>query len=353
MAGAAAPSVLHRSAKTALAGAALASLLFVVTGCAAAADTAPTPTPTPSATETAPQATTLRTLIDAPAETPTVTFTGATETIAGEIAEGVAYTSGGLTITGVLRTPEGEGPFPAAVVVHGAVDPAEYETGGDVVSTQRALLDAGYAVFAPDLRGYAGSDPADATTSASVDPGFGFTTVLDWAMALDVVNALRLVRGGAFEQLDTARVGLVGHSLGGLLSLDAAVVAPGLSDAVVALSAPASDFALAFDSAEPSMLDGTTDFGEVGSPEENPEYWADVSPATFFDRATEPLLLVHGGDDPVAPAEWAEVTAEAWRAGGAEAEAVVLDGGDHHLEPRREEADALVVAALDEVLNAP
>lgn len=351
MARATVPPVLHRYAKTALAGATLVALLFVVTACAAAAETGSTPTPTASPTAAATGAITLRTLIDTPAEAPVATFTGAAEPIAGENAESVAYTSGGLTVTGVLRTPEGEGPFPAVVVVHGAVDPEEYESGGDVVPTQRALLEAGYVVFAPDLRGYAGSDAADATTNASVDPGFGFSTVLDWGMALDVVNALRLVDAGAFAQVDTARVGLLGHSLGGLLALDAAVVAPGLSSLVVAMSAPASDFALAFESAEPSMFDSLTDLGEVGSPAENPEYWADAAPATFFDRATEPLLLVHGGDDPVAPAEWANVTADAWQAAGNPAEAIILDGGDHHLAPHRTEADAIVVAAFDTALT--
>jgi dipeptidyl aminopeptidase/acylaminoacyl peptidase len=340
----------HRFAKAALAGAALVALLLGAIGCAAdpAPAATPTPTPTPTVESTGPL--TVRSLIEAPAEAPTLTVTGPAAPIAGETAEAVAYTSGGLTVTGVVRTPAGEGPFPAVVVVHGAVDPTEYESGGDVVPTQRALVDAGYVVFAPDLRGYAGSDPAAADGNASVDPNFGFDTVLDWGRALDVVNALRLVRGGAFDQVDPDHVGLLGHSLGGLLSLDAAVIAPGASDMVVALSAPASDFVAAYATADPEALD-SDGLSEVGTPADNPQYWTDVSPATFFDRATEPLLLIHGGDDPVAPAESATATAEAWRAAGNPAEAIILDGGDHHLEPRRAEADAIVVTTFDSVLR--
>lgn len=325
-----------------------------MSACTSAPEPEPTPTTTPSASPTtaATGPTTLQTLIDAAPETPTVTFTGPAEPISGETAEGVVYTSGGLSISGVLRTPPGDGPFPAVVVVHGAVDPAEYESGRDVVPTQRALLDAGYVVFAPDLRGYAGSDPADAEASPTVDPNFGFTTVLDWSMVLDVVNALRLVRDGAFEQADPDRVGLLGHSLGGLLAIDAAVVAPGLSDAVVALSAPASDFARAFEQVDPELIEGFAQSSGVGTPADNPQYWADVSPATFFDRATEPLLLVHGGADDVVPAEWSAATAEAWRATGNQAEAIILDGADHRLDPRRAEADGIVVAAFDATLGA-
>ncbi len=251
----------------------------------------------------------------------------------------------------MLRTPPGEGPFPAAVVVHGSSDPETYESGSDLEAEQRALLENGYVVLATDLRGYAGSDAAD-EDSLAVDPGFGWMTVLDWGMAWDVVTALDVLRSGQVAGVDPARIGLVGHSLGGLLSLDAAVIAPGSSDVVVALSAPTSSFAGAI---EQFAAEGTEAYDEisdsVGLPSENPEYWADISPSTFFDRVTEPLLLVHGGDDDVALAVWSEETAAAWRAAGGQADAVILDGADHGLRPRRDESVQLMMAAFDAVIG--
>jgi dipeptidyl aminopeptidase/acylaminoacyl peptidase len=294
---------------------------------------------------------TLRTLIASPVETPALTVIGPAEAIADETAQAVSYTSGGLTITGVIRTPEGAAPMPAVVVVHGSVNPDKYESGGDILPEQRALLAAGYIVFAPDLRGYAGSDAADTADTATVDPGFGWDTVLDWGMALDVVNALRLVRNGAVAGVDTSRVGLMGHSLGGLLVLDAAVIAPGLSDLVVALSAPSSDFAELMGSMSAEEKEQFETSLPTDSPANDPDYWADVSPRTFFDRATEPLFLLHGGADDTTLPQWSEDTAAAWRAVGLEAQAVIIDGADHHFKPHRDEADAAIVQAFDAVIG--
>lgn len=338
---------------------ALAISLLAISGLVLSACTSEpvVPEPTPTATATPEpigevDTSTLRTIIDGPVETPTLTVIGPADPIADETADAVSYTSGGLNITGVIRTPAGSGPMPAVVVVHGSVDPDKYETGGDILPEQRALLDAGYIVFAPDLRGYAGSDAADTTDNPSVDPGFGWATVLDWGMALDVVNAQRLVRSGAIAGVDTTRVGLMGHSLGGLLVLDAAVIAPGLSDLVVALSSAPSDFAEVLSTLtdkEREQFDEAV--GPSGSPEDNPQYWADISPRTFFDRATEPLVLIHGGADDTTLPQWSEQTAEAWRAVGLDAQAVIIAGGDHHFKPHRDEADAAIVQAFNAVIG--
>ncbi|MET0829807.1 MAG: alpha/beta fold hydrolase, partial [Microbacterium sp.] len=288
--------------------AALGALVIVISGCAAQAEQ---PAPSPTATVEAPavDTTTLRTMIDSPRESPTLVIGDVVDETGGVTSSAITYNSGGLTISGILRTPAGEGPFPAVVVVHGSVNPEKYESGGDLEAEQRALLENGYAVLATDLRGYAGSDAADGESPA-VDPGFGWTTVLDWGMALDVVNALAVLRSGQVPGVDPERIGLVGHSLGGLLAMDAAVIAPGSSDIVVALSAPTSSFA---DAVDEFVEEGSETYDEisdsVGMPSENPEYWADISPRTFFDRVTEPLLLIHGGDDDTTLPQWSEETA--------------------------------------------
>lgn len=350
-----APHRIHtRRATTALAISALAIAAMVMAGCTPAPPAVSEPTPTPTVTTTPPETdtSTLRTLIASPAETPALTVLGPAEAIAGETAEAVSYTSGGLNITGVIRTPAGSGDKPGVVVVHGSVDPDKYETGSDILPEQRALLGAGYIVFAPDLRGYAGSDAADSVDNTSVDPGFGWDVVLDWGMALDVVNAQRLMRDGGIPGVDTTRVGLMGHSLGGLLALDAAVIAPGLSDLVVALSAASSDWAETFGNlTEEQSAQFESAFGSIGTPADNPQYWADVSPRTFFDRATEPLVLIHGSADDTASPQWSQETAAAWRAAGHEAQAIIIEGGDHHFKPVRDQADTAIVQAFDAVIG--
>lgn len=314
--------------------------------CVSCASSEPSPPPTASPTTPTAEASdprSIRGLIDSPRAANAFVVGDEADPLAGESAYSVSYESAGAAITGVLRLPSGNGPFPVVVVVHGSVDPAAYVSGRDLVPEQRALLDAGMAVLATDLRGYAGSDPADSENNAVLDPGFGWPTVLDWAMVLDVVAALDIAASGEVPQVDPDRVGLLGHSLGGLLAIDAAVVAPGSSDLVVALAAPttALDEAIGEWEVESSGAGGQADL----------EYWRSVSPRAFFDRATEPLLLLHGSADPVAPVEWARATEEAWRAAGGTAELIVLDGADHHLEPRRDEAGEIIVQAFEAVFG--
>ncbi|MCR2763302.1 alpha/beta fold hydrolase [Microbacterium sp. zg.B48] len=330
----------------------LASMTVLIGGCASAP--APPSTPAPSATAEAPviDTSTLRTIIDSPREQPALVVGELVDETDGVTSHAVTYDSAGLTISGILRTPAGEGPFPAVVVVHGSVDPELYQSGSDLEAEQRALIESGYVVLATDLRGYAESDPAD-PASLSFDHGFGWPTVLDWGMALDVVNALAVLRSGQLDQVDPERIGLLGHSLGGLLAVDAAVIAPGSSDLVVALSAATTSFGDVIEQyaeRDSEILEEVTE--SVGMPSENPEYWADVAARTFFDRATEPLLLIHGEDDDVAPAQWSEDTAAAWREAGGEAEVVILEGADHALKPRRDESVQLTIAAFDAVIGS-
>ena len=85
-----------------------------------------------------------------------------------------------------------------------------------------------------------------------------------------------------------------------------------------------------------------------GTPEENPELWADLSPATFVDRVDSPLLILQGtvdtGNDPA----WSDSTVEIFTAAGKSAKVVTFDGADAVLDPLWEEA----IAAIESFLAA-
>lgn len=319
-------------ARLAIASTMLAAVLAAVllAGC-----TAPAPEPTP--TPTGPR--TLRTLIETPAESPVLEV--------GDLVQGdgfrtalSSYVSEGLTITGMLYLPDGDGPFPGVVVVHGAVDPALFTTGSDLVQEQEAFARSGHVVFAPDLRGFAGSDP---------DPSGG--TDIDVGAIADLVNAGRALAASGIPNLDGGSIGLFGHSLGGGESLAAAVVAPDVFDAVVAMSPVSTrpwwvvDHFLPRDSAEFAAIAAVH-----GTYEEDPAHWDDLASATFADRATAPLLIVFGtADDPVY-ATWEEHTVADFQNAGADITLITVDGGDHRLEPHWDEVFPQLLSFLDQTL---
>ncbi len=118
----------------------------------------------------------------------------------------ISYPSDGLTIYGFANVPHGDGPFPVAIVLHGYIDPAVYETLAYTTRYADALARAGYLTIHPNLRGYPPSD--DGPNRFHV------------GMAEDVLNLLAIVRGaagndGPLTAADPEAIGIMGHSMGG------------------------------------------------------------------------------------------------------------------------------------------
>ena len=111
-------------------------------------------------------------------------------------------------------TPPGTGPFPGVLYNHGGLATA---VGGDLEATCRALAEAGYIAYSKQRR--LGDSPAIA---GHID---------DLYEGLDALLAL--------EGCDPDRVGIMGFSRGGLLTLQAATERPDAFRAVVTM-APAS-----------------------------------------------------------------------------------------------------------------
>ena len=314
---------------------------LVVASCAGAGTPTTRSTSEPSVVsrQSAADVVTLKTLAALAAESPSLTIgdqLGAEPTYTTRAA---AYPSGGLVISAVLHTPKGTGSFPGVVLVHGGVSPSDYKTGGELKREQAALAQAGYVVLVTDLRGFAASDPN--RSMGDVDMG----------ATQDIINAARALAGTKALHVDPQRIGLVGHSLGGLQVINAMVAGPSAAQAVVAI-APAST--TVWQNVERFLKPGEQGYAAVvgphGTQQENPQFWADVSPATLAGRATAPLLIVQGTADKVVDPGWTPATESAWKAAGTSVSVARIEGADHFLDPHWQQGFDALLAFIDKQL---
>lgn len=224
------------------------------------------------------------------------------------------------TITGVLNVPTGRGPFPAVVLAHGYIDPAVYERGQGMTRERGYLAARGYVALHVDYRNHAESDD---------DPLFQVRMRLGYSA--DVINAVKALRGSTQVPVDDDRVALFGRSMGGGVILKALVAEPGLVQAaapwasVSSLEAQNYDQFIRPDPEDSGLRDRLA--GRYGTPEQNPRFWLENSSRPYFDRITEPVLMVHGRFDDSCPPPWATATQRALRKAGVDSRLEWYDDG--------------------------
>jgi len=135
----------------------------------------------------------------------------------------IDYPSDGLTITGIMQIPAGEGPFPVIVMNHGYFNRGVYSSGDGTDRSAEMLVKRGYITISPDFRSWGGSD---------VGPSFFYS-----GLAIDVVNLLNAIP--SIPKADPERIGMWGHSMGGgvtmkVLAIDSRVKAAVLYSTVSA-----------------------------------------------------------------------------------------------------------------------
>jgi acetyl esterase len=208
--------------------------------------------------------------------------------------------------------PQGAGPFPAVIVVHGGGWVAG-DRRWNVEPLFRPLLEAGFACFSISYR------------LAKHMLGFG-------AAVEDVEQAIRYIRDHAPEfNVDRAGIVLLGESAGGQLAAMAAL-GNGRSavKAVVGLYAPMDLEQLARSSTmvpEPlrQSVQGTPWAGTVL------ERLRALSPIRHVRSGMPPFLLIHGTADSLVPFEQSQAMCRAIRNAGGECDLIAVKGGGHGL----------------------
>lgn len=207
--------------------------------------------------------------------------------------------------------PEGKGPFPAAILVHGG-GWVRGDRRVEVAPLFKPLSDAGIAWFSVDYR-------------LATDP-LHFGVAVD-----DVISAVHFVKAHAAEyRIDPDRIALIGESAGGQLAAMAALTAPQEDSvrAVVALYAP-TDLVALLDSS--GLIPSQIRDRFKGTPLEALLHarLKQLSPISNIRRDAPPFLLIHGTADPLVPFEQSRAMCEAMTSAGASCELFKVPGAGH------------------------
>lgn len=191
----------------------------------------------------------------------------------------------GETVHGWIVEPEGPGPHPVMLFVHGG---PHWLYEDRYMPEVQAYADLGFLVAMPNYRGSTGYGRAwrDALTGE-----VGFADVDDVTAGLRAV----LERPDA----DPTRTVVAGWSWGGYVTLMQLGRNPGLWTAGVA-GVPVGDYVMAYADEAPSLqaMDRTI---MGGTPEEVPDRYERGNPITYVDAVTAPVMFVIGEHDSRCP----------------------------------------------------
>jgi dipeptidyl aminopeptidase/acylaminoacyl peptidase len=188
-------------------------------------------------------------------------------------------------IQGWLAVPDGPGPFPAIVHVHGGPEAAMTEVFGPA---SQSWLDHGFAFFSINYRG---STTFGRAFLEQIWGNVGRLEVEDMVAAREW-----LVKEGI---ADPAMVFTMGWSYGGFLTLLALGTKPDLWAGGMAGIAVA-DWAIAHEDTT-DTLRGVRAARFGGTPAEHPERYAASSPTTYAQYVKAPVLIIQGRNDTRTP----------------------------------------------------
>lgn len=245
----------------------------------------------------------------------------------------------GESIPVFLFEPDGEGPFPVVVTVHGGPESQwrPWYSDGFGALTQH-LVARGYAVAAPNVRGSSGY-------------GKRFEHLDDVALRLDAVRDLAELHAWltARPEIDGSRAVVYGRSYGGYMVLAALAFQPDLWAAGIEFVGISSFVTFLENTSEYRREAREREYGSLASDRELLER---ISPAGSVDAIRAPLFVEHGRNDPRVPVGESEHIHRVLTENGVRCELVIYEDEGHTIEKLANRIDAFerAVAFLDEVL---
>jgi len=245
----------------------------------------------------------------------------------------------GESVPVFLFEPEGEGPFPVVVTVHGGPESQWLPWfAPSFAPLTQYLVSRGYAVAAPNVRGSTGY-------------GKRYQSLDDVGLRLDSVRDLAALHEwlGARPEIDESRAAVYGRSYGGYMVLAALAFQPERWAAGIECVGISSLV---------TFLENTSDYRraarerEYGSLANDRDFLLEASPMTHIAAIRAPLFIQHGRNDPRVPVSESEHIHGVLTERGISSELLIFEDEGHTVEklPNRIELFTRATAFLDRVL---
>lgn len=198
----------------------------------------------------------------------------------------------GLEIPAFLTVPDGEGPFPVIVDIHGG---PEAQRRPSFTPLRQYFLNNGYAMFEPNVRGssgYGGEYMNLDNVEKRMDSVADIKAGVEWL--------------GNRPAIDGDRIVAYGGSYGGFMVLAALTEYPELWAAGVDIVGIANFVTFLENTGEWRREHREAEYGSL----DDKEFLADISPINNIEDIRAPLLVLHGANDPRVPVGEAEQIVE-------------------------------------------